>query len=322
MSFGRLKTTPAPATPAPAAAATPPPAPLPTPSPAPTPAAVVTVPKPAPAGGLILAAPKAAGVLAVVAQSGEQGSVGSLFPTLVIKGGNAGGTLSPSGSTDKEVGKLLPQGRQPIEAVYMAFRVEAIAWPTDFDAKKEGDRPSISAAISCDDIENTQMLLKACENFQFCPKDAKGKWDVANGGPGHLRPEFQMLVYLPAFDDVIVLQAPGLLKSWQTMSQILAGMADAEGNLVPFPAVFESVTAPWYDQNVYHHFGISPQVNAKGKQMMEKYEAFIASLKDSRPDLMEAINDWYTCADKPLEGASRDRLTQAYGMTNPRKGRR
>lgn len=305
MSFGRLKTSPTPA-PTPA-----------TPATEPEPAkAVIT---PAPAGGLII--PTKTNVLNIVAASGEGGgSFAPLFPTLVIKGGNAGGNVEPSSATDKEVGRLLPQGKQPIDGVYMAFRVEAEAWPTDFDARKPDDRPSISAAIPSSDPELTGTLLKACENFQFC-KD-KQRWEVANGGPGHLRPKFQVLVYLPAFDDCVVLQAPGLLKSWQTMSQILAGMADAEGNLVPFPARFEVTTAPWYDKNVYHYFNISPQVNAQGKDWMAKYAAFVAGLKDGRPDMVEAINDWFTGADRACDGVNLDRIRQGASMANPRTPRR
>jgi hypothetical protein len=294
-----------------------------TPAPAPKPAAVVTpapVVSPRPAGGGLII-PSSNSVLKIVAssESGEGGSFADLFPTLVIKGGNAGGTISPSNGTPKEIGDQLPQGKQPINGVFLAFRVEAQSWPSDFDSKQEGDRPIINAAISCNDAESTQLLLKGCENFQFCPE--KEKWDGINSGPGRLRPVFQLLVYLPQFDDVVVLQVPPLLKSWQTMSSILAGMAGPNGELANFPASFAVTTKTWYDKNVFHYFDIVPQVNDAGRVALEKYAAFVGSVQQTRPDLAEAIMDWFNCTDKPLTDEQRAKLEQASNMVNPRRRR-
>jgi hypothetical protein len=259
-------------------------------------------------------------VLKLVSSSdSEGGSFVDLFPTLVIKGGNAGGTISPSNGTPKEVADQLPQGKQPVNGVFMAFRVEAQSWPTDFDSKQEGDKPIINCAITCNDVVNTRQLLAGCENFQFCPE--KSKWDGASGGPGRLRPVFQLLVYLPQFDDVVVLQAPPLLKSWQTMSNILAGLAGPDGSLANFPASFSVTTKPWYEANVYHYFDIAVQPNATGQAALASYAKFIGSVQADRPDLAANISDWFTGADKPLTPDQLAKLEQAANMVNPRRRR-
>lgn len=319
MGFSRLKTAPAATSPPVPVAA----APVLPPVSTVTVVAQVAAPASAPqaSAGFGLSIPSmSANVLALVAGHAEESATFSdLFPTLVIKGGNAGGTMSPSNGTPKDIANMLPQGKQPVHGIFMAYRVEAIAWPTGFDDKGEKDKPTINVAIPCNDVDNVTALLKASDNFQFCSD--KTKWSAASGGPGHVRPVFQMLVYLPQFDDVVVLQAPGLLKSWQTMSQLLNGMAAPDGSLVAFPAVFEPTTAPWYDTNVFHYFNITPQVNAQGKEWMQKYGQFIAGVKDSRPDLVQSINDWFSSADKPLDGDGKAKLLQAAGMINPRRSR-
>lgn len=260
-----------------------------------------------------------AAVLSVIVQDTGGGS-GELFPTLMQKGGNAGGTMAPSGLTPKEVANALPQGRQPVKGVFMAFRSIAQAWPVDFDHRKDGDRPTIDVAIGPNDSDTTALLRAGAENFQFCPKDAKTKWSAAAGGPGLLRPIFQILVYLPDFDDVIVVQAPPLLESWVKMGQQVAQFQDKDGGLAPFPVVCEPTTEPWYEDNNYHFVKLSLDA-ATGATAMAKYDAFVATVQSARPDLAESVMDWFNGADKPLNDAALAKLKQAANMTNPRKRR-
>ena len=346
MSFARFKTTTPPTTPAATAVAatTPPPA---QPAAA-TPAQAAAVggtsgvagaaapsgfaaakanppaaTKPATSTGLVVPAMLAKSTLALIAKDDEKGTFADMFPTLQIKGGNAGGTMVPTDGTDKEVAKLLPQGKMPIQGVFMAYRSEAIAWPTDYDNKKEGDRPCINCAIQANDNDNTGLLLTGSENFQFAPSEVKlSKWAFKNGGPGYLRPVFQILLYLPQFDDCIVLQASGLLKTYRAMAQqLIPFVNEQDGSLAPFPATFDVTTEPWYDDNVFHYWKISGQMNAQGAEAHAKYQAFVASIQANRPDLVQNITDWYTGADKPISSDQLERLKMSANMVNPRRRR-
>ena len=329
--FNRLKQTQAakpaaPATPtqapeAPApAAATPPPAP-----PAPAPAAPKPVPAPAAAtqaAGFGLIIPSVAkSALAMIAKEDDHGTFAAMFPTLIMKGGNAGGTMTPSNDTDKEIGKQLPQGKQSIQGVFMAYRSEAIAWPSDFDSRQDGEKPSINFAIPANDTDNTSMLLTGSENYQYAPKDVKeAKWLFKNGGPGILRPVFQMLVYLPAFDDVIVLQGPPLLQSYRQLAkQLMQYVNETDGSLGVFPATFDPVTEPWFEDNTYHYWKVTANTNDVGAKAYASYQAFVASLQTNRPDMIANIEDWFSGKDKPPAADHLARLKQAGNLVNPRR---
>lgn len=262
-------------------------------------------------------------VLATIARAAEEETgVAELFPTLVVVGGNAGGTVAPSSLTPKEVADLLPQGKQTIRAVFMAFRSGVISWPRDKESSEAGTKPVFEAAIPANDPETTEALRKAAHNFQVASKDVKtAKWSVDGGGPGYIRPIFEMLVYLPAFDDVVVLRCAPLLRTWGQMATELGAFKDGNGDLSAFTGAFEITSAPWYDDNLFHYFKVSPWTGADGMAAAKKYDEFIANVVEHRPDLAQSINDWFTCADKPLSESARAKLVQGSNMVNPRRAR-
>lgn len=321
MAFNRLKAAAAaaPASTAPAAAApTPPPAPA---APTPVHQAVAAPAKPA-SGGLIIPA-VAKSALAMIAKDPEPGSFAAMFPTLVLKGGNAGGSMVPSADTDKEIAKVLPQGKQSIQGVFLAYRSEAIAWPSGFDDRGEGEKPCISFAIPANDTNNTGLLLTGAENYQFAKKDVKdAKWLFKHGGPGGLRPVFQMLVYLPQFEDVVVLQCPGLLQTYRTQAkQLTQYINESDGTLGWFPAAFDVVTEPWYEENVYHYWKVTALANDVGAKAYASYQAAVESWRANRPDMIANIEDWFAGKDKTPPADQLARLAQAATMTNPRQRR-
>jgi hypothetical protein len=262
-------------------------------------------------------------VLAIAANSAaDAGTFADLIPTLIQKGGNANGMIVPSSATDKEVACQLPQGRQTLHGQLMAYRMCAIAWPCLFDDKTEGVRPPIDCAIPAADAELAAALMKGAENFQFAPKDVKAdKWLPAKGGPGTLRPFLELLLWLPQFQDCVVLRTAPLLKTVQVLSTALLGLCDAEGVVFAQPVDCEPVSEEWYEDNKFHYFKLTSQLNEKGKATHEAYQAWHAAVHEQRPDLVAAIMDWFTGADKPANEKQRALIAQAASMVNPRRPR-
>lgn len=250
------------------------------------------------------------------------------FPTIELKGGNAGGNVIPSKSTAKnwpEVAATLPQGKQPFKGILMGARTFAVAWPSDYDSRGENERPSLSAAIPLSDGDATAVLLTGCENFQFCPKDQKvAKWNVANGGPGHLRPFLQLLVWSPTLREPVVVSSCGLLATYRKMAQEVVQFVNAEnGALDPVPSVFTPTTEPWYDANVYHYFKGSWWINdAAAEAAWQDFHEWSQDVMANRPDVMTAVMDWVEGRDAPLDEDAANKLKQAANMVNPRRGRR
>ena len=308
-------------------------APAPAPAPA-APAPKVSFAKPAAAApsvpavtatkvsALALAVPVKS-VLAIAANSAaDGGTFVDPIPTLVQKGGNEGGMIVPSGGTDKEIASQLPQGRQTIHGQLMAYRMCAIAWPSLYDDRTEGTRPSVDCAIPATDTELAAALMKGAENFQFASKDVKAdKWLPAKGGPGTLRPFMELLIWLPQFQDCVVLRTAPLIKTVQVMSTALLGLCDVEGAVLAQPVDCEPVSEAWFEDNKFHYFRLTSQLNEKGKATHEAYQAWHATVHEQRPDLVAAIMDWFTGADKPANEKQRALIAQATSMVNPRRPR-
>lgn len=230
--------------------------------------------------------------------------------------------MSPSESTPEDIANLLPQGKQPVKGVYLAHRMCAIAWPTNFDEKQEGDRPSISGAVPPSDTELTAQVLKGCENFQFAPRDKKETdWIVANGGPGHLRVQLQILVYMPEFDDCIVIQTAPLLKTVQKMAASLLDNQNSDGTMSPFPAVFQPTSDTWFEDNMYHYFKITPTLNDEGQEAMKSYAAWAKTTQDEDPEMVAKVIAWFKGADFELQPDHLERIKKAASMVNPRRRR-
>lgn len=330
----------APSTPvAPAAAPAPTPAPVPeTPAPAPAPAAKVTkvtkvaAPAPAPKAETAVATVAPANfavklaaknkILAIVAAAeSDSGDFVEPIPALVLKGGDSGGITVPAKGVPAEVAKQLPQGKTPILAQLLSYRLLVQAWPTHYDDRQEGDRPTIDCAIPPGDADLAIAAMKGAENFNFCPKDQKPKWAATNGGPGILHPFLELLVYWPTADDVILLRTCPHFKTATTMAQALAGLCDTDGNLIQQPIFFEPVTAPWYDKRVYHYWKLTPQINEAGKECHEKHAAWHEQVGETRPDLVATMMAWFSGEDKPVSDEHRALIMQAASMTNPRRAK-
>lgn len=263
------------------------------------------------------------GTLAMIAAEPDSTFV-EPFPSIVLKGGNAGGTVVPTDATNKnwpEIAAKLPQGKQPLKGILMGARSEAIAWPVDFDNRGEGDRPSINVAIPLVDGDSTALLLTGAENFQFAPRDKKAeKWSVPNGGPGYLRPVFQMLVWVPALGEPVVVSSCGLLATYRKMAGQVGQFVDQEAQeLKPVPCVFSPVTEPWYDNNVYHYFAGTWWVqDSEAEAGWAAFHEWVADVQANRPDVIQAVMDWCNGGDKPMTDGDHQKLRQAANLVNPR----
>jgi hypothetical protein len=282
-----------------------------------------TIDAPPPPRGLAKMSGLKTNVLALVAQESEQSNFSELFPHICIKGGNAGGTLIPTPSTERtfaDICRRLPQGKQPCEGIVMGFRAEAIAWPRNYDDRKEGEKPSINCAISFVDQEGISTLVQGCKNFQFAKKEVKNsKWELANGGPGHLRPTFQMLMWLPDIGQCVVLQSSPLLETFQAMAKQVMKLANPDTQeLDPIPVVCSVTTEPWYEDNSFHYWQMDAWRDARAKAAYEKFAAWVADVQANRPDIVEAVSAWVNGTDKEISETDGERLTQAANMVNPR----
>jgi hypothetical protein len=262
----------------------------------------------------------AAGLIAVTDVQDFGG--GPAFPILTVSGGNAGGAFVPLSGTPQEIADMLPQGRKPVEGVFLAYRNEVTAWPISYQERQaqgaqsaEGsDKPAWSAVVPCMNGDASRLLAEACQKYQFTKGPNKPLWNMAASGVGHIRPALQALIYLPAVDDVIVVQTVSHYSSWKRSLDNLKRHVDPRtGSLSQFPCSIRSVTntetiGP--NQVAIHTLDIGAVMNETGKAWWDAYSAWRAKLADS-PDVTALLKEWIMGEDRKLTEEILGRLQKA-----------
>ena len=322
MAFSKLKNGAAavpPAAPAPQAAA-PAPTPAPVAKPAPAPVvheAVVEKEERALAVGFFdgnAGADLAAGLMAVT-EVQDQAPNGMLFPILQLAGGKSGGTFAPIDAVEQAVADQLPQGKKPIECVFLGYRTELAAWPVGYDDRGEDTgRPAWSCAIPCHNPHIAKLVAEACGNYQFTKRVDKRQWDFATSDIGHLRATLQLLVYLPSVDDVIVIQTPGHYTSWKSSIENLSKQVDPKTKVLgQFPCVIRAKSTP---KNI-NGFETTEHVLTFDAALTETgagwYKQMVAwrEVVRANPEQKAAIEEWMSGADRPATDAMLARIKKA-----------
>jgi hypothetical protein len=257
-----------------------------------------------------------------------------VLPTINITSGNTGGQFAANDRNSPEHLRVLPQGRIPLFGVFLAYRYDVTGWPVDFDNKDEDTRPCWSAIIPSSDEAAAELLTQYGEAYQFTAKvDRCNKFDTPSG-PGHLRPSFQSLVFLPPIQNTMpgtptwngglaVIQTPYSPVSVQRSADSIIRHADAATNSIPpFACQFEvrtnqetnkAGTQAWK----VHHLDFSALAfpGAQAEAVLTAFRDWFATLDDAAK---KVYNDWTAGKDNPMNQAARQALTLGAGLRNRR----
>ncbi len=264
----------------------------------------------------------ASALLAVTEQS--DGGAKSPFPVIQVTGGPTGGLFAAvKGTADQDILDQLPQGNKPIKGFFLAYRTTLVAWPEGWkgeDEKTEGEneksRPCWTAVIPAGAVADAQLAYKACEAYQFTPGDDKAKFDFAGSDVGHVRPQLQMLVFLPDIEDVAVVQAPAYFTSWVETQKTLRLLVNPETKqLDQFPCCIRVVTKDAKSKKSgrvwkNHHCDVTQAVDAVTKKAWDLYQPWVAKLQEDA-ERMALFQTWLDGSDEPVTDEIRARLRKA-----------
>jgi hypothetical protein len=259
-------------------------------------------------GGVNMAA-----ALMAITEGGGRGEL--LFPILQLTGGNGGGAFTPIKSVPQEVADQMPQGKKPIDCVFIGYRTELAAWPVGYnDRGAEGGQPVWSMAVPCNAPDDSRLVRGACSSYQFTPGDNKAGWDHAVSGIGHIRPTMQLLVYLPSVNDLIVVQTPSHFISWQQTMENLKKMVDPKtGLLNQFPCVLRAISEPKIikgNNTTQHTIEFTSALNEAGAGWWKQYGGWRQAAKQDQ-EIVEKVNQWLNALDKPIDDTLRQTLKKA-----------
>lgn len=238
----------------------------------------------------------------------------STFPVLTLTGGKTGGLFSPASYVAEEVANQLPQGKKPINAIFMGFRTEVVSWAEGYkEGQTETAKPLFTVAISGMNAELTKQAAAAAKAYQYTKGDQKSaKYDFATTQVGHLGVSLALLVYLPEVDDVIEIKTPSKYASWLNTMENLKRQA-TDGQLGQFPCVLRPVSVSkvvnGWDINE-HSIDFVKKIDAESKGWYEAYTAYIAKAA-ADPEMRENLESWVNGTDRPMTAMSRTSLSTA-----------
>jgi hypothetical protein len=253
------------------------------------------------------------GILAVLASADQGGA--PVFPALTVTGGAQGGLFQPHKGIPNEIADMLPQGRKPVEGVFIGYRTELSAWPAGYSERAEegGEkvRPVWTAAAGAGDVTTAALVEKACKQYQFTKGADKHIFDHATSGVGHIRPVLQVLVWSKDLNDVLVVQSTAGYESWVESLRNLSRQADpVSGALTQFPVSIRTQSTPRQNKGntwMVHTLTFDVPANATGGAMLKGFTEW-------RPTVVEEkaaqVNEWLTAEDRPVTDEIRAALVK------------
>lgn len=271
-----------------------------------------------------------ANALLAFVEVAETKKVPSLFPTLVCSGGEQGGLWVSPDWQHEDVAAILPQGKKPLKAFYLGYRMDVTIWPKEYDKTNPGKiKPCNAGVISCDNVQLSKLATQAVKNYQFTKKVQKAKFDLDARGNGAGRPSVavEVIVYLvdtdakgnvvPDSGKIAVLRTiSGYGPSARTMGS-LAAMIDPETQEianVPMTVKIDTIDESSNSEKwPCHFFVFSTDATSTGKAVFDAFEAYKAAAMEDA-EFMAKFSDWLTGADRPMTEDTANRLKLAASL--------
>jgi hypothetical protein len=303
---------------------------------------------PASSGGAVAMAGAANPLLALFAQTGlsvssggaagraltKSGGKALVLPTIDISSGNTGGSFAACDRNPPEILRVLPQGRVPLFGLFLAYRYEVAIWPCDFDNKQDDTRPMADGVITSADEDGAQLLSTFGEAYQFTAKVERcNKFDPPSG-PGHPRPSFQALAYLPPQvaqfagqqvwgGGLVVIRTPYHPMSVSRSADSIIRHNDAATNsIAPFACQFEVRTAQETNKAgtqswKIHHLDFQALAfpGAQAESVLVHFRDWFQKLDATTK---QVYNDWCEGRDSPMTTVLHDLLTRGAALRTRR----
>jgi hypothetical protein len=212
----------------------------------------------------------------------------------------------------------MPQGKMPVDGVFIGLRTEVSAWSTGYDDRDPNaeQQPNWTLAAAAQDQETALLIQDACKQYQFTKKDNKNLFDFAKSAIGHIRPSLQIMCWSKTLGDVVVIQSPPAYESWVEGLRGMLRLADKDtGALAQFPMSLHINSLPRSSKSgqnwLVHVFSVDVAPNAQGVESMNAFKAWRAALPDEK---VAEVNGWLAATDRPLTPNIREALVKAKGI--------
>ena len=210
----------------------------------------------------------------------------------------------------------LPEGTKPVEAVFIAHRLRVTAWPSGYDENAtEPSKPVFTCYIPAGDTPGTVQAIKAGERYNYTKREAKVKFDTANGGPGpgHIRAALEVLVWYPGLGGLMEVRCPEGHGATRASAKALRSLCDPQtGGMGCQPVALIPVTESEKTWNV-QSLGMAVLTGPTGKTLWDSFHEW-KTLAAEDAETVADVGAWIAGTDAPLTDDIRVKLAQAAAM--------
>lgn len=252
----------------------------------------------------------------------DSGGAASLFPVFTQVSGTSGGAGAFQRGFGASRDDDVPEGTKPFVGVYLGYRMRANVWPSGY-SEGEKKAPVFSSVVPAHDRKAAGAMTRAAKAVQYTKKEDKDKFDVGAGGPGHCRPQLEVLVYDPVGDQLLVFQTCAHYSAFaDTRDQLIAcATEDKNGTkqMLPFVGKFTPTSSRRVlksGREVVHHYVDIESLPIQDRRCREVFEAWQKFRASAAADtgLMDKINKWYNGGDAPFADSHLTALENAANM--------
>jgi hypothetical protein len=263
---------------------------------------------------------------AMVAASSEGGAV-SPFPVLTI---SMDGALVPAPFVEQAIADQLPQGKKPFEGVFMGYRLAVSSWAVGYNdaqpvpgaapapAGTDQTKPVWSCALAANNQADAVALVRCGRKYQYTPGGDRAKFDHAVSGVGHVRPQVEILVFVPELNDLVVVSTPSNFGAVEATLEGLQRLVDpATGAVGQFPAslrpMSEDKTSKKSGRSWKVHRLDVTSITNQASPAWAKYQGWLAGASQD-PAIVQTVRQWLAAEDRPITDDIRKALTMGASL--------
>ncbi len=231
---------------------------------------------------------------------------------LTISAGNQGGVFVPAPFVEQSIADQLPQGKKPFDAVFIGYRLAVSSWPVGYDSNNTEGKPVWSCAIAANNQADAVSLVRCARQYQYTSTLNRPKFDHATSGVGHVRPQVEVLAYIPELDGLVVVSTPSNFGSVESTLAGFQNLTDkSTGAIGQFPASFRPLSEDKSSKKSgqswkVHRLEVTSSTN-QTSPAWTKYEAWRNGAAQD-PAVVATVRQWLAADDRPMTDEVRKAL--------------
>ena len=237
---------------------------------------------------------------------------GLMFPIVKQSGSpSARGMFAPINGTPDDIKDLLPNGPAAFKGMLLGYRWSYNAFKWGYEKEPDGTpadevkKPAYSFSLPATAGVDIKLANSACKVYKTTKAVDRGIFDFPTSQKGHLTPALELLVYLPAVNDVVVVSSPNTLDGALFAQSKLLSLIDPATGRLPRAAIKvspEQVTT----RSGFQYW--APNIaKVEDNELLAAFNNWATAVQGDE-ELVEKVGTWLSATDRPISEEHRSFL--------------